>query len=95
MNPQPEADTPTPEGLARIEETVRCRLVGRVRDFRLIIRDRGLVLRGQALSYYVKQLAQHAVMQTTRLPIRANDIEVSGAERDAAQQIQKPIAAAR
>ncbi len=95
MIQQPEADTPTLEGLARIEETVRCRLFGRVRDFRLIVRDRGLVLRGQACSYYAKQLAQHAVMQTTRLPIRANDIEVSGAERDGAKSAQKPIVAAR
>jgi hypothetical protein len=52
-----------------------------VRDFCLVVRDRGLVLRGRALSYYVKQLAQHAVMQTTRLPIRNNEIEVSRANR--------------
>jgi hypothetical protein len=83
MNQQQEADTTTGEGLARIEEHVRGRLTGRVRHFRLVVRDGGLVLRGQAHTYYGKQLAQHAVMETTPLPIRANEIEVSRAEREA------------
>jgi hypothetical protein len=76
MNQQPEPAKTTCESLARIEEQVRCRLSGRVRDFQLIASDHGLVLRGQATTYYVKQLAQHAVMETTSLPIRANEIEV-------------------
>jgi len=33
-------------------------------------------LRGQVHTYYAKQLAQHAVMETTGLPILANEIEV-------------------
>ena len=65
------------EQLACIEERVRCRLLGRVRDFQLVFRDDGLVLRGHVHTYYGKQLAQQAVLATTDLPIRANEIEVS------------------
>ena len=45
--------------------------------FQLVVRDQGLVLRGHAHTYYAKQLAQQAVMETTSLPIQANEIEVS------------------
>jgi hypothetical protein len=76
MNGQLEPRTVTPEQLARIEEHLQCRLSGRVQDLQLVIRDHGLVLRGHAHSYYAKQLAQHAVMEATDLPIRANEIEV-------------------
>ena len=48
-----------------------------VRDFRLVFRDQGLVLRGHVHTYYAKQLAQHAVMEASSLPIRANEMEVS------------------
>jgi hypothetical protein len=77
MNQQPEKATLTRETLVHIEEQVRCRLTGRVRDFQLLVRDRGLVLRGHTHTYYAKQLAQHAVMETTNSPIQANEIEVS------------------
>jgi hypothetical protein len=62
--------------LDQIEEHVQCRLGGRLRQFRLDWRDGGLVLRGHAHTYYAKQLAQHAVMAATPLPIQANEIEV-------------------
>jgi hypothetical protein len=62
---------------AVVEEHVRCRLTGLVRDFQLVFRDQGLVLRGRAPTYYAKQLAQHAVMEASSLPIRANEMEVS------------------
>jgi hypothetical protein len=55
---------------------VQRRLSGRVRDFQLEIGERGLILRGQAYTYYVKQLAQHLVMQATGMAIQANHIEV-------------------
>ncbi len=35
-----------------------------------------LVLRGFARTYHAKQLAQHAVMTETEMPILANEIEV-------------------
>jgi hypothetical protein len=77
MNEQAQTDTVTRETLQRIEEHVRCRLTGLVYDFQLIVRDKGLVLRGHVHTYYAKQLAQHAVMEASRLPIRANEMEVS------------------
>jgi hypothetical protein len=77
MDEQLEPHPVTRERLAHIEEYIRCRLSGRVRDLQLLVRDHGLVLRGHAHTYYAKQLAQHAAMETTRLPIRANEIEVS------------------
>jgi hypothetical protein len=63
--------------LTELEEHVRCRLSGRVRDFRLTVRDCGLVLRGHAHTYYAKQLAPQAVMEVARVPILVNEIEVT------------------
>ena len=77
----PEFDTqkwnlPTSETLGELEQNVQRQLNGRVRAFRLSMRDDGLILEGHTNTYYTKQLAQHAVMQAVDLPIRANDIEV-------------------
>jgi hypothetical protein len=47
-----------------------------VRDFRMTVRDGGLVLYGHTRTYYSKQLVQHGVVKRSRLPIRANNIEV-------------------
>lgn len=76
MNQRLEGNIATCERLARVEGHVQCRLSGRVRDFRLLIRNEGLVLLGHAHTYYAKQLAQHTVMEITNLPILANEIEV-------------------
>ena len=59
-----------------VEAHVQSQLSGRVRDFRLSLRDNGLVLQGHAHSYYAKQLAQHIVMEALDAPILANEIEV-------------------
>ena len=61
-----------------LESLVRQRLVGRayVRELRVLVLDRGVVLEGQAATFYAKQLAQHAAMEVTGLPLRANRIEV-------------------
>ena len=77
MNEQSQPDPEISETLARIEEHVRHRLTGLLRDFQLVLRDKGLVLRGHVHTYYAKQLAQHAVMEASSLPIRANEMEVS------------------
>jgi hypothetical protein len=53
------------------------RVAGRVRAFRLVHSEEGLILQGHAFTHYAKQLAQHAVMAPTTLPIAANEIEVS------------------
>ena len=52
-------------------------LSGKVRDFRFLVLDEGIILQGYAHTYYAKQLAQHAVMQATQIQILANQIEVN------------------
>jgi hypothetical protein len=69
-------DSPTSEMLGDLEERIQRRLNGRVNHLQLSLRDDGLLLRGRANSYYVKQLAQHALMEAVKLPIGANEIEV-------------------
>ena len=69
-------EVPNPAALDELETHVRSRLNGRLRDFRLSIRDGGLVLEGRTHSYYVKQLAQHTIMAAADLPIRGNKIDV-------------------
>ena len=77
MNEQAQTNTPTRETLSQLEEHVRCRLTGLVREFHLVFRDNGLVLRGHVNTYYAKQLAQHAVMEASNLPIRGNEMDVA------------------
>ena len=62
--------------LAELENQVQVRLGGRIHNLRILFRDCGIVLRGLARTYHAKQLAQHAVMTETQLPILANEIEV-------------------
>jgi hypothetical protein len=69
--------TPPTQELDQLEIHLQGQLNGRVRDFRLVPRGRGLILRGRSRSYYGKQLAQHAVMAVVSLPIVANEIEVT------------------
>ena len=59
-----------------IETLVRNRLPGRVGDFRVEVRERGIVLRGYTRSYYAKQLVQHAALEVSKLPLVANEILV-------------------
>ncbi len=61
----------------RLESLIRRRSYGRVRDLRLEMRREGLILRGRATSYYVKQLAQQAVLEAGEPPLLANEIEVT------------------
>jgi len=51
-------------------------LRGRLRDASVSVQRGGVVIRGITKSYYVKQLAQHAVMKHVSLPIVANEIDV-------------------
>ena len=66
----------TPAQLNQIQNRLQEKLGARVRDFRLLLHDCGIVLRGRADTYHAKQLAQHAVMNEIGLPIVANEIEV-------------------
>ena len=86
MNEQPVATCDSHDSVRQIEQLVLRRLNGRVRSLKLTVRDNGLVLRGHARTYYAKQLAQHAVMELTQLPIRANEIEVSQVPKDSASK---------
>jgi hypothetical protein len=53
----------------RLEINVERRLNGRVRGFRLLVHPDGLILQESAATFHAKQLAQHAIMASTRLPI--------------------------
>ncbi len=63
--------------LPRLELLVRTRSFGRVRDLHLELSGSGLILHGRTTSYYVKQLAQQAVLEAGALPLLANEIEVT------------------
>jgi hypothetical protein len=75
--PEPSIDLTTANGATELERRIQCYLGGQLREFRVVVMPQGLILRGHARSYYAKQLAQHAVMGATELPILANEIEVS------------------
>ncbi len=57
-------------------------LRGRLFAASLSVHPDGVVLHGIAGSYYVKQMAQHAVMEHLSLPIVANEIEVVTTQSD-------------
>lgn len=74
--------------IEQLEASIQSRLNGRVRDLRLVVCDHGLIMQGHATTYYVKQLAQHAVMSVTARLLVANEIEVleqSGSPKGCAQ----------
>jgi hypothetical protein len=75
MIPQAIAGPVTPPS-EQLEVLVQRRLGGRILDLRLIVQPQGVILQGRAATYHAKQLAQHAAMDLTRLPVLANDIEV-------------------
>jgi hypothetical protein len=73
---EPGIDLTNPDGVVELEWKIRHQLGGRIRELKIEISTEGLVLRGCARSFYAKQLAQHAVMDETELPIVANFIDV-------------------
>jgi hypothetical protein len=64
------------EYLESLESLIQHRLGGRIRDLHVIARDNGIILQGRAATYHTKQLAQHAAMEISGMPILSNDIEV-------------------
>jgi hypothetical protein len=68
-------DPSRPEGLAELEGYVHRRLGNRVRHLELDLRPEGLVIMGQAATYYAKQLAQEMAMDACQTPV-INAIEV-------------------
>jgi osmotically-inducible protein OsmY len=71
-------DSTTPTHAEQLEALVQQHLLSRVRvrEFRVLIHEHGLILQGCVPTYYAKQIAQHAAMEVSGLPILANDIEV-------------------
>ena len=67
---------PRASELEQIEAHVQSKLNGHLRHFHIRMQSDGLVLRGHSRTYYAKQLAQHAVMKATDIPILRNEIEV-------------------
>jgi hypothetical protein len=59
-----------------LEHRILRRIGNRIREFRVVENPEGLVLKGWAVTYHAKQLAQHAAMDLTNRLILANDIEV-------------------
>ncbi len=62
--------------LSDLEVQLQHRLRGYVRELRLLHQSQGLVLQGYSATYYAKQLAQHALMKATSLPLLSNEIRV-------------------
>ncbi len=62
--------------VGRLAADTARKLRGRLSGLRLELHGGGVILRGTAQSFYAKQLAQHAVMTGTDLPIVRNEIEV-------------------
>ena len=62
----------------QMEALIERHLLGRIRlrRFRVLVQEQGLILQGCAPTYYAKQLAQHVAMKISGLPILANEIEV-------------------
>jgi hypothetical protein len=60
----------------RLEVQLQRKLGNRIRNLRVLRVPAGLVLQGRTATYHAKQLATHAVMECTDLPVLANDIEV-------------------
>ncbi len=66
-----------PAALAeQIVARLQSRVGGQLREFQMSAKDDGLVLHGQADSYYAKQIAQQVAMELSGLPIHANEIRV-------------------
>ncbi len=70
------ARTPRLHRLEDLQTRLQGSLRSCIRDLTLVAHDGGIILRGTTRTYYAKQLAQHAVMRATDVPILANQIEV-------------------
>jgi hypothetical protein len=70
--------------LVLLEARVRWEVGSRVQELQLTVEGNRLVLRGRTHSYYIKQLAQQAILQMTPLQLIRNEIEVF--ERPIAEQ---------
>ena len=67
---------PQPPLAQRIDVALRRRSGRHVWELQVVVRDRGVVLRGRTLTYYAKQMAQQVATEVTGLPVLANEIVV-------------------
>ena len=74
---KPDSESAGVDEIDRLVEEMRQMLRGRLIGLRIELWGGGVVIRGTARSFYAKQLAQHAVMRGTNLPILRNEIEVT------------------
>ena len=72
------AETLTTELVAKetLESLLTRRLGSRIRELRIVCQQAGLILRGWSETYHAKQIAQHAAMELSGVPILANEIIV-------------------
>jgi hypothetical protein len=61
----------------RIEEIVRSRTGGTIRQLQVDVTDGQVTLTGRTSSYYQKQLATHAVLEAIEARTLTNEIEVA------------------
>ncbi len=64
------------DNLHDMETRIRVEFSGRILNFFIEQMYDGLLLHGQTNTYHRKQQVQHAVMEATEIPIRANNIVV-------------------
>ena len=60
----------------RLETMLQRRLGNRIRELRVLQLPSGIILQGRSATYHAKQLATHAAMELSDLPVLANEIEV-------------------
>ena len=59
-----------------VEQLILARTGGRIRDLRVEVTNREIILLGRTSTYYNKQLATHAVLDSVEGVSLTNDIEV-------------------
>jgi hypothetical protein len=60
-----------------VADTVRSRTGGRIRQLRVCIQGDRLVISGETSTFYDKQLASHAALESTQALIVQNDLIVN------------------
>lgn len=65
---------------SRLRRLIERRTSGQIHDLSVEVVEQGVLLGGRCATFYCKQLAQHAVMDSTERPV-INRIDVSDAPR--------------
>jgi hypothetical protein len=70
------SDTDHSTDLEKLQEQLRQHLGSRLRELRLTLHQGHLLVQGRAVSYYVKQLAQHLLRRSLATTPLINHIDV-------------------